>query len=108
MLEFGSRADSVLQRFAWDGQPREVAVWWTLRRGNGPQRAICRMFTHAFGHELRLEVKGQLVESQVCRTDGQRRPLASRAMAGGARGEGVDEIRWPTVAATVRNATPWR
>jgi hypothetical protein len=27
------------------------------------------MFTHQFGHELRLEVKGQLVESRVCRTD---------------------------------------
>jgi len=27
------------------------------------------MFTHQFGHELRLEVKGQLVESKVCRTD---------------------------------------
>jgi hypothetical protein len=27
------------------------------------------MFTHVFGHELRLEVRGQLVESQVCRSD---------------------------------------
>jgi hypothetical protein len=27
------------------------------------------MFTHQFGHELRLEVKGQFVESNVCRTD---------------------------------------
>jgi hypothetical protein len=61
--------DRVLQRFAWNGEPREVAIWWTLRRGSGPQRAICRMFTHQFGHELRLEVKGQLVESRVCRTD---------------------------------------
>jgi hypothetical protein len=61
--------DRVVQRFAWDGQPLEVAVWCTLRRGGGPQRAICRMFTHQFGHELRLEVKGQLVESRVCRTD---------------------------------------
>jgi hypothetical protein len=59
----------VLQRFAWNGEPREVAIWWTLRRGSGPHRAICRMFTHQLGHELRLEVKGQLVESQVCRTD---------------------------------------
>jgi len=27
------------------------------------------MFTNVFGHELRLEVKRQLVESQVCKTD---------------------------------------
>jgi hypothetical protein len=27
------------------------------------------MCTHQFGHELRLEVKGNLVESNVCRTD---------------------------------------
>jgi hypothetical protein len=58
----------VFQRFAWDGQPREVAICWT-RRGSGPQRAVCRMFTHQFGHELRLEVKRQQVESKVCRTD---------------------------------------
>ena len=62
-------ADSVLQRFAWNGEPREVAIWWTLLRGIGPQRAVCRMFTHQFGHELRLEVKGNLLESNVCRTD---------------------------------------
>jgi len=61
--------DSVLQRIAWTGEPREVAIWRTLRRRSGPQRAICRVFTHQFGHELRLEVKGQAVESQVCRTD---------------------------------------
>lgn len=61
--------DRILQRFVWSGEPQEVAVWWTLRRGSGTRRTVCRMFTHHFGHELRLEVKGQFVESQVCRTD---------------------------------------
>lgn len=61
--------DGLLRRFVWDGQPCEIVVWWTLRRGRGPQRSICRMFTHQLGHELRLEVKGQLVESTACRTD---------------------------------------
>ncbi len=59
--------NGVFQRYAWDGQAREVAVWWTLHKAQ--PRAVCRMFTHVFGHELRLEVKKQLVESQVCRTD---------------------------------------
>ena len=60
-------AESVFQRSMWDGTPREEAVWWTLKKGQ--PRAICRMFSHQLGHELRLEVKKQLVESQVCRTD---------------------------------------
>jgi hypothetical protein len=29
------------------------------------------MFTHVFGHELRLEVKGDLAQSHVCRTDAE-------------------------------------
>ena len=29
------------------------------------------MFSHVFGHELRLEVKGELAASQVCRTDAE-------------------------------------
>ena len=59
----------VFQRYAYDGVAREVAVWWTLTREATKGEAICRMFTHVFGHELRLEVRGQLVESQVCRDD---------------------------------------
>jgi hypothetical protein len=59
----------VLQRDRYDGVAREVAVWWTLRREATKSEAVCRMFTHVFGHELRLEVRGHLVESQVCRTD---------------------------------------
>ena len=59
--------ERVLQCAIWDGTPREVAVWWTLHKGQ--PRAICRMFTHVFGHVLRLEVKKQLVESHVCKSD---------------------------------------
>jgi len=36
----------------WNGTPRAVAEWWTLTEGQ--RRAVCRMFTHVFGHELRL------------------------------------------------------
>ena len=61
----------VFQRYAYDGVAREVAVWWTLRREATKGEAVCRMFTHVFGHELRLEVRGELVASQVCRTDGE-------------------------------------
>lgn len=51
----------------WDGFPREVAVLWTLRRYG--RDAVCRLFTHVFGHELRIEVAGLLLSSVVCRSD---------------------------------------
>jgi len=59
----------VFQRDRYDGVAREVAIWWTLRREATKREAVCRMFTHLFGHELRLEVRGQLVASQACRND---------------------------------------
>lgn len=57
----------VFQRFAWDGQARELAEVFTMKKGQ--RRAVCRMFSHVFGHELRLEVSRELVASQVCRSD---------------------------------------
>jgi hypothetical protein len=60
----------VFQRFAWDGMPREEAVWWTLTKGQ-PPRAVCSMWSHQLGHEMRLVVKKQLVESRVVRTDAE-------------------------------------
>jgi hypothetical protein len=41
-----------------------MAAWFTLKKGQ--RRAVCRMFTHVFGHELRLEVSQELVSSEVC------------------------------------------
>lgn len=60
-------SDHVFQRDQYDGVARELAEWWTLKKGQ--RRAVCRMFTHVFGHELRLEVSGELVASEVCRND---------------------------------------
>lgn len=51
----------------WDGVAREVAVLWTLRKYG--RDAVCRLLTHVFGHELRIEVAGLLLSSVVCRTD---------------------------------------
>ena len=48
---------NVFLRYAYDGVAREVAVWWTLRREATKGEAVCRMFTHVFGHELRLEAE---------------------------------------------------
>ena len=53
----------VFQRDRYDGVARKQAVWWTLRREATKGEAVCRMFTHIFGHELRLEVEEQLGRS---------------------------------------------
>lgn len=73
---------NVFQRYAYDGVARELAVWWTLRREGRPGEAVCRMVTHIFGHELRLEVRAQLVESQLCRTDEEVLACQARWRAG--------------------------
>lgn len=57
----------VFQRRAWDGVPHEEATWWTLHRGR--ESAVCRMYSAAVGHELRLELAGELFLSEVCRSD---------------------------------------
>ena len=62
-----SMSERVFPRTAWDGRPHELAEWFTLKKGQ--RRAVCRMFTHVLGHELRLEVSRQLVSSKVCRSD---------------------------------------
>ena len=60
---------TIIQRRKFDGVPQEEAVWWGLRREATKGAAICRMLTHPLGHELRLELCGQLAESEVCQTD---------------------------------------
>jgi hypothetical protein len=62
-------AQPTIQRARYDGVAREQAVWWTLRHAATKGEARCRMFTHVFGHELRLEVGGRVIDSQVCRGD---------------------------------------
>ena len=60
---------AIIQRRDFDGVAREEALWWTLWRETTKGAALCRMLTHPLGHELRLEVCGQVVQSQVCHTD---------------------------------------
>lgn len=64
----GAMGTEIIQRFAWEGQPRALAVWWTLRK-RGPHRAVCTHWTHPLGHELRLEIMCNLVRSRVCQSD---------------------------------------
>jgi hypothetical protein len=57
----------VLQRSQWDGEPKEQGELFVLRKG-GHRTAVCKLFRHQFGWECRLMVRGELVQSQVCRS----------------------------------------
>lgn len=56
----------VLQRRDWSGEPKEQGELFILRKG-GNRTAVCKLFTHQFGWECRLIVRGELVQSQICR-----------------------------------------
>ena len=57
----------VIPRTPWNGMPQEEATWWSLHRNR--QSAVCRMFSHPAGHELRLEISDDPFLSEVCRND---------------------------------------
>ena len=61
----------VLQRPFWNGQPLHQGDWFRLHkeRDGRPLEAVCQYWTHQFGWELRLVIGGELVQSQVCRTE---------------------------------------
>ena len=54
------------QRKFWSGNAVHLDDVWTLRKRNHVVQ--CKLFTHPFGWELRLEV-GELFMTQVCKSD---------------------------------------
>ena len=58
----------VLQRFIWNGTPREIGDLFRLHKNRREARAV--IFSHVFGWEVRLLVGSQreVVQTQVCRT----------------------------------------
>jgi hypothetical protein len=57
----------VLQHTVGDGQPKDQGELFLLRKA-GHRTAVCKLFSHQLGWECRLMVRGELVQSQVCRT----------------------------------------
>ena len=47
----------------WSGTPRDMGDIWMLTKGTSV--AVCRMWTHSTGGEVRLEVDGEMVRSQA-------------------------------------------
>ena len=59
----------VLQRPYWTGTSIKGGDVFTLRKQKGETEhvAVCELWWHLFGWELRLLVNGELQRSQVCR-----------------------------------------
>jgi hypothetical protein len=54
------------QRFAWSGTPERLSPVWTLTKDR--RAAICELWSHQFGFELRLMISGDdLPRTHVCR-----------------------------------------
>ncbi|HZO52064.1 MAG TPA: hypothetical protein VFB63_05090 [Bryobacteraceae bacterium] len=62
-----------LQREHWDGRAVSLREAWRLRKVacGSAKEAICELFSHQLGHELRLTANGELLASQVCRNSEQ-------------------------------------
>lgn len=77
-------SDLATQRDQWDGHPVELGDAWTLRKGQ--RLARCALVSNPFGWELR-PMAGELVRSQVCRTQDETRHAGEPE--GGDGGAGV-------------------
>jgi hypothetical protein len=51
-----------LRRAKWTGTPEKLSDCWHRSKGN--RKAICVLFNHPFGWELRVAVDGELVRSE--------------------------------------------
>ena len=76
----------VIPRTSWNGMPQEEATWWSFHR-NG-QSAVCRMFSHPVGHELRLEISDEPFLSEICHDDEDALGCQERWRVG------LEEKRW--------------
>lgn len=64
-----SMPSHVPQREYWTGERTELGNAWTLTKGT--KIARCILWSHQFGHELKLVVGDELLRSQACRSGEQ-------------------------------------
>lgn len=57
----------ILRRYDWDGVPIALDDLFAVRKGR--RSVVCRLVTHPLGWELRLDLEGDLIRSQVCKID---------------------------------------
>ena len=56
-----------VQLATWNGKPTKQGD--TFRLTKGPRQAVCELWTDGLGWELRLLAVGELLQSQVCRSE---------------------------------------
>jgi hypothetical protein len=56
----------VPQRAEWDHPSIKISELFQLQKDT--KRAVCELWKHPFGWELRLEAAGELLQTQVCRS----------------------------------------
>jgi hypothetical protein len=63
---------ATLQREHWNGQPTYLGDLFRLKKPRGEKSlaAICKLWTHHLGWEVRLEIDGDLQRSEVLRAQG--------------------------------------
>ena len=61
---------ATLQREHWNGQPTYLGDLFCVSKARGDKTLIaaCKLWTHALGWEVRLEINGDLQRSEVLRT----------------------------------------
>ena len=61
---------ATLQRQRWNGQPAHLGDLFRVRKMRGDKQlaAVCQLWTHNFGWEVRLEINGDLQRSEVFRS----------------------------------------
>ena len=61
---------AALQREHWNGQPTDLGDLFRVRkaRSDDTLSAVCKLWTHALGWEVRLEINGDLQRSEVLRS----------------------------------------
>jgi hypothetical protein len=59
----------VLQRPNWDGHPTKQTEFFRLTKSKdgGTTTAVCELWSHVFGWDARLLIRGELRQSRVCR-----------------------------------------
>ena len=64
---YNSLVRNVIQREIWNGNPEQLRELFSLAKA-GRAMAVCSLWSHQLGWELRLAVNGSLVRSQVMRS----------------------------------------
>jgi len=59
---------TTIRREFWNGAPEELHELFTLKRSSTGATARCALWSNPLGFELRLDVNGSMIRTQVARS----------------------------------------